>query len=61
MVLSTMIYLLLWGLVLNGIFIEGRGQPLTGKPHIRNLVLHFVKISHISIYNKEETFLATAH
>ena len=61
MVLSTMIYLLLSGLVLNGICREGRGQTLTGKPHIRNLVLHFVKISHISICNKEQTFLAIAH
>ena len=61
MVLSRMIYLLFSGLVLNGISMEGRGQTRTGKPPVRNVVLHFVKITHISIYNKEQTFLAMGY
>jgi len=56
-----MIYLLFSGLVLNGISMEGRGQTRTGKPPMRNVVLHFVKITHISIYNKEQTFLAMGY
>ena len=56
-----MIYLLFSGLVLNGISKEGRGQTWTGKPSMRHVVLHFVKITHISIYNKEQTSFAMGH